>query len=282
MSMESKSEHAGAQQSTALRKQAMKALKQILRAGSLKIQNVDQEPTQYLLSQGLIQKSGSILKPSSLAKQALRRFALEKEEDAVFQLQHQDRAPIKIDLKQPTFDSKEREKGQSRAAALINRAESPLSLMACRKNARGQPLLSVTQVQAGERLRADFERGQCGPNMGINWQRLGGGGLDSRSVRDHNDAEIFSYTAQEARQRWRDAVSAVGEEFAGPLIDFCCFLKGLEQIEKQRQWPSRSAKLVMSMALNALSRHYGLQEEVRGPNSNPMQHWGDNSYRPSL
>lgn len=264
-----------------LKSQAMKSLKHLLRAKHLCLQGMDPVQSRYLLSQGLAIENQGMLSPTSLAKQALRRFQLEKEEVAAFQSQHQDRGPIQVEL--PETDTRgEASPPRPGAAPVLNRGESPLSLLANRKKGDGRPLLSPSQVQAGERLRADFERAQCGPKMGINWQRLGQGGLDSRTIRAENEAELFSHSAQEARQRWRKALAAVGEEFAGPLIDLCCFLKGMEQIEKQRQWPARSAKLVLSLALSALARHYGFQDEAIGPKANPTRHWGDETYRPSI
>ena len=86
-----------------------------------------------------------------------------------------------------------------------------------------------------------------------------------------------------ARQRVDRALGAVGPDFAGILLDFCCFLKGIEEIERERSWPVRSAKLVLRLALSSLARHYGLSETARGTSANGRTvHWGAENYRPEI
>ncbi|ABD87335.1 DUF6456 domain-containing protein [Rhodopseudomonas palustris] len=150
----------------------------------------------------------------------------------------------------------------------VNDGESPLAWLARRKGRDGRAMITPTQFIAGEKLRADFTRGQLTPRVTSNWdapsgrQRAAGGGGGEMT-----DVVIAS------RQRLRAALQACGPEFAGLLMDVCCFLRGLEEVESQRGWPSRSAKVVLQLALDRLARHYGLDDQATGAAAARLRSW---------
>jgi len=152
---------------------------------------------------------------------------------------------------------------------LVDDAESPLAWLARRRGRDGRPLIEPHQLQSGERLRAEFTRGHLMPRITSNWEdpiatgRRAGSGVSGN----------FTDVVIAARQRVRTALDAVGPEFSGLLLDVCCFLKRLEDIERERAWPARSAKVVLQLALDRLARHYGLSAEAVGHARASLQTW---------
>jgi hypothetical protein len=107
------------------------------------------------------------------------------------------------------------------------------------------------------------------PRMTVDWASPIAGGASAAAGRPAAMAE----TVVAARQRLRHALDAVGPEFAGLLVDVCCFLKGIEDVERERGWPPRSAKVVLQLGLDRLIRHYGLAAEARGRGRAAVRTW---------
>ena len=155
-----------------------------------------------------------------------------------------------------------------RASVTVNEAESPLLWLARRKGRDGRALIEPVQLQAGERLRAEFTRAQLMPRTTSNWASpIATGPRGAGSPGSFTEAVIA------ARQRVRHGLEAVGPEFSGLLLDVCCFLKRLEDVERERGWPQRSAKVVLQLGLNRLARHYGFGVEARGPSHAAIRTW---------
>lgn len=154
-----------------------------------------------------------------------------------------------------------------RVQVLVDAAESPLAWLARRKARDGRALISPEQFLAGERLRTDFTRAQLTPRVTSRWESSAS--MDRRGGREltYSDATVA------ARQRMRKALDHVGPEFTGLLLDVCCFLKRLEDVERERSWPVRSGKVVLQLGLDRLARHYGFGAEARGAAKAAVRTW---------
>lgn len=165
------------------------------------------------------------------------------------------------------------------ASVLRGDDDSPLARLAARRGRDGKPLVDPGQRAAGERLRADFGFARLGPRVTMDWSGFGGASGGPGAGR--GGAAELSDAVGAARERVRKALTALGPQLADVALDVCCFEVGLEEVERARGWPVRSAKVVLAIALDRLAAHYGLSAEASGP-SEPrgIRAWGGEGYRP--
>lgn len=164
---------------------------------------------------------------------------------------------------------------------VVNPSESPLLWLHARRDGQGQRLITDAQLAAGERLRADFTRGELTPRVTMSWSPTPGDGV--RGGRGNAQRDITD-GAVAARERFNRALIGVGPEHCDILIDVCCHLRGLDDISQREGWPRRSARLLLQRALTALALHYGLEErpDVEQMIARRLRHWGAPGYRPPL
>ncbi|WP_185983144.1 DUF6456 domain-containing protein [Aureimonas mangrovi] len=155
-------------------------------------------------------------------------------------------------------------------------AESPLHRLATRPARGGEPFLSPSEARAGERLRGDFTRAGLTPRITQSWD------LSPRAGGRGGGAGDMSDMAADARKRLDAAMTAAGPELSGLLLDVCCFLKGLEAVERERRWPARSAKLLLKVGLAGLARHYGFDREAGSLAAGRIRRWGAPDYKPKV
>jgi hypothetical protein len=186
-----------------------------------------------------------------------------------FQAQHQSRSARIIEI------------GGVKRPAMVNDAESPLAWLASRKDKTGAPLLAPHQLEAGERLRSDYQFAGLTARVTSSWSPAA---HCNKSDGGQNEAASLQDNVMAARQRVVRALAAVGPELCGVLVDVCCHLKGLEEAEKSEGWPQRSGKVILQIALNRLARHYGLisGDEMGARLRRKLVHWGAEDYRPRI
>lgn len=126
----------------------------------------------------------------------------------------------------------------------VNLKESPL----CWLHARGH--LTDRQFDAGERLRADWERAQLAPSITMNWNpmRVDGGNRDAGLTPSERQVS--------AKRRFEEAAAMAGPGLSDVLWRVACAGEGLPEAEKALQWPARSGKLVLGLALDRVADYY--------------------------
>ncbi len=130
-------------------------------------------------------------------------------------------------------------------------AESPLTILARRRDKDGNSFLDDDLVGAGERLREDFELAQMGQGQS-QWQSYLETPNDGSYERDLGNLD----GVESARVRVMAAIECLGEGLSDVALRCCCQLEGLEAAEKQLGWSARSGKVVLRIALMHLRDHY--------------------------
>ncbi|MDR6708416.1 hypothetical protein J2X73_002795 [Novosphingobium sp. 1748] len=129
----------------------------------------------------------------------------------------------------------------------VNLCESPLTWL----HARGH--LTDREYDAGERLRADWETAQLAPNMSMRWEPVVTRG--SRHDRDLNPTE----RQIAAKARFDGALAVAGKGLADILWRVVCAGESLPVAEKSLEWPARSGKLVLKLALDRVAEFYRIE-----------------------
>lgn len=125
----------------------------------------------------------------------------------------------------------------------VNLAESPLAWL----HARGH--LSERLFDAGEALRADYERAQLSANITMRWDPVRVKGAGDRGL-SPGEKQIA------ARRRFDGAITAAGKGLEDILWRVVCAGEALPEAEKGLGWPARSGKLVLKIALERVAEFY--------------------------
>jgi hypothetical protein len=132
-----------------------------------------------------------------------------------------------------------------RRSVTVNLAESPLSWL----YARGY--LGDRQFAAGERLRGDYERAQLAPSVTMRW--------DPVRARTTGETGLTGAERQiTAKARFHGALAQAGGGLQDVLWRVICAGETIPAAEKALEWPARSGKLVLRLALDRVADFYRL------------------------
>lgn len=134
--------------------------------------------------------------------------------------------------------------------------------------------LQPHQIEAAKRVQTLFQRSQLRPRTTMHYGPRVGGGGPSRG----ND---ISDMAADARKQLADLHRSLPADCADVVIDICGFEKGLQEVESERGWPRRSAKLVLRIGLETLAQRFGLTASAIGRERPQASHWLGAGARPS-
>lgn len=135
--------------------------------------------------------------------------------------------------------------------------ESPVAVLARRRDREGHPFLSARQVAAAERLREDFEVAGLGPRAAAELLRMLAG-----PAAGPPPAPVRGSTPAAARARLQAALAELGPGLGDAALRCCCWQEGVETVEQALGWSARSGKIVLRIALERLARHYEAQGEA--------------------
>lgn len=128
--------------------------------------------------------------------------------------------------------------------------------------------LAPHHLEAAARFEALFRRAQLPPRLTMSYDPAHVGGRR----RDDPGTTQIGDSAAEARLVLGRIAGRLPAECWGVLFDVCGLGKGLQQVETERRWPRRSAKLVLRISLDQLAAQFGLSESAIGAGA-PLQGW---------
>lgn len=131
----------------------------------------------------------------------------------------------------------------------------------------GDRYLQTHHLEASVRLLALFERAKLRQRVTMSYDPGRVGRSKATGGADLNDF------AADARTRLNRLAQSVPPDCWNVLADVCLYEKGLQDIETERRWPRRAAKLVLRIALDQVAAEFGLTEVATGPASGSERHW---------
>ncbi|UUR09184.1 DUF6456 domain-containing protein [Sphingomonas glaciei] len=136
-----------------------------------------------------------------------------------------------------------------RRSVTVNQVESPLGWL----HRHGH--LDRRQFDAGEQLRADWERANLSPCMTMRWDPASASASRQGRCQKLERTELQAI----AKARFDDALQAAGTGMSDILWRIVCAGEGMRDAETALGWPARAGKLVLKMALDRVADYYRIR-----------------------
>ncbi|MCC5993582.1 MAG: helix-turn-helix domain-containing protein [Rhodobacteraceae bacterium] len=136
--------------------------------------------------------------------------------------------------------------------------ESPIAILARRRDKSGQTFLRPDDVSAADRMHEDFIMAGL-EGMPLHSAEAFVVALEARKLPPGNVARPGT---RAARLRVIAALRELGPGLADIVLRCCCFQQGVEAAEAELGWSARSGKIVLRIALQRLARHCAHQGEA--------------------
>lgn len=137
-----------------------------------------------------------------------------------------------------------------------------------------QGFLEPHHLEAARRVARLFERAHLVQRTTMHYSPLPAAGRNTGTRGEITDM------AAEARKALAGIYKSLPADCAAVVIDVCCYDKGLQAIETERNWPRRSAKLVLRIGLDHLAAQFGLSPAAEGPRAEATRGWMDDGAKP--
>lgn len=131
-------------------------------------------------------------------------------------------------------------------------AETPVAVLARRRDKTGAAFLVPELVQAADRLREDFVMAQLDVLDPMSADRL----VRALTDRILPGPNIAPPGTRAARRRVLGALQDLGPGLSDMVLRVCCHLEGVESAEQAMGWCARSGKIVLRIGLQRLKLHY--------------------------
>ncbi|GKY87658.1 DUF6456 domain-containing protein [Sinisalibacter aestuarii] len=131
--------------------------------------------------------------------------------------------------------------------------DAPYYVLSRRRRADGEAWLPPALIAAAARFRETWEIAQIGADATRAWAQMMAAGGRGRA----GGAAPGAPTRRlEAEAELQAAMRVLGPDLAETLILGVCREEGMEDIENRLDFPARSGKIVLRIALRRLARHY--------------------------